>query len=122
MRAVEYCYTRSVALSFPAISISFFPPHSTRRVVRPARDDNAKILALRQLRRRNIISPDAIPYQTTLGATTTATSLPRTWKGYSAVMIAIMNALEPLGVRDLDMPATSERVWQAIRTTGIPTT
>jgi len=37
-------------------------------------------------------------------------------------MIAIMNALEPLGVRDLDMPATSERVWQAIRTTGIPTT
>jgi carbon-monoxide dehydrogenase large subunit len=32
-----------------------------------------------------------------------------------AVMIAIMNALEPLGVTELDMPATSERVWQAIR-------
>jgi carbon-monoxide dehydrogenase large subunit len=32
-----------------------------------------------------------------------------------AVMIAIMNALEPLGVRELDMPATSERVWQAIQ-------
>jgi carbon-monoxide dehydrogenase large subunit len=32
-----------------------------------------------------------------------------------AVMIAIMNALAPLGVRELDMPATSERVWQAIR-------
>ena len=32
-----------------------------------------------------------------------------------AVMIAIMNALEPLGVRELDMPATSDRVWQAIR-------
>ena len=32
-----------------------------------------------------------------------------------AVMIAIMNALAPLGVRELDMPATSERVWQAIQ-------
>jgi carbon-monoxide dehydrogenase large subunit len=26
-----------------------------------------------------------------------------------------MDALAPLGVRDLDMPATSERVWQAIQ-------
>src|SRR6202050_1872957 len=32
-----------------------------------------------------------------------------------AVMIAILNALEPLGVRELDMPATSERVWRAIQ-------
>jgi carbon-monoxide dehydrogenase large subunit len=32
-----------------------------------------------------------------------------------AVMIAIMNALAPCGVRELDMPATSERVWQAIQ-------
>jgi aerobic carbon-monoxide dehydrogenase large subunit len=32
-----------------------------------------------------------------------------------AVMIAIMNALEPLGVRELDMPATSNRVWRAIQ-------
>jgi carbon-monoxide dehydrogenase large subunit len=32
-----------------------------------------------------------------------------------AVMLAIMNALEPLGVRELDMPATSERVWEAIQ-------
>jgi carbon-monoxide dehydrogenase large subunit len=32
-----------------------------------------------------------------------------------AVMLAIMNALAPLGVTDLDMPATSARVWQAIR-------
>lgn len=32
-----------------------------------------------------------------------------------AVMIAIMHALEPLGVTELDMPATSERVWQAIQ-------
>jgi carbon-monoxide dehydrogenase large subunit len=32
-----------------------------------------------------------------------------------AVMIAILNALEPLGVRELAMPATSERVWRAIK-------
>jgi carbon-monoxide dehydrogenase large subunit len=32
-----------------------------------------------------------------------------------AVMLAIMNALAPLGVNELDMPATSARVWQAIR-------
>src|SRR5262249_38833826 len=32
-----------------------------------------------------------------------------------AVMLAIMNALEPLGVKELDMPATSERGWQAIQ-------
>src|SRR5438477_326588 len=32
-----------------------------------------------------------------------------------AVMNAVMSALAPLGVRELDMPATSDRVWQAIR-------
>ncbi len=32
-----------------------------------------------------------------------------------AVMNAILHALEPLGVKDLDMPATPERVWRAIR-------
>jgi len=32
-----------------------------------------------------------------------------------AVMLAIMNALAPLGVTELDMPATAERVWRAIR-------
>jgi carbon-monoxide dehydrogenase large subunit len=32
-----------------------------------------------------------------------------------AVMNAIMHALEPVGVRELDMPATSDRVWGAIR-------
>jgi carbon-monoxide dehydrogenase large subunit len=32
-----------------------------------------------------------------------------------AVMLAVMNALAPLGVSELDMPATSDRVWQAIR-------
>jgi carbon-monoxide dehydrogenase large subunit len=31
-----------------------------------------------------------------------------------AVMIAVMNALKPLGVRQLDMPATAERVWRAV--------
>ena len=31
-----------------------------------------------------------------------------------AVMLAIMNALVPLGVAELDMPATSARLWQAI--------
>jgi carbon-monoxide dehydrogenase large subunit len=37
-----------------------------------------------------------------------------------AVMIAIMNALEPLGVRELDMPATSEHVWQVIQKASAP--
>jgi aerobic carbon-monoxide dehydrogenase large subunit len=31
-----------------------------------------------------------------------------------AVMLAIMDALKPLGVTELDMPATGARVWQAI--------
>ena len=37
-----------------------------------------------------------------------------------AVMNAIMHALEPLGVRELDMPATSERIWHAIRAAKNP--
>jgi aerobic carbon-monoxide dehydrogenase large subunit len=32
-----------------------------------------------------------------------------------AVMNAVLDALAPLGVRELDMPATGARVWQAIR-------
>jgi carbon-monoxide dehydrogenase large subunit len=32
-----------------------------------------------------------------------------------AVMNAVLDALAPLGVRELDMPATSERVWQAMQ-------
>ena len=32
-----------------------------------------------------------------------------------AVMNAVIDALAPLGVRQLDMPATSERVWRAIQ-------
>jgi aerobic carbon-monoxide dehydrogenase large subunit len=33
-----------------------------------------------------------------------------------AVINAVVDALAPLGVRELDMPATGERVWQAIQT------
>jgi carbon-monoxide dehydrogenase large subunit len=32
------------------------------------------------------------------------------------VMAAVLDALAPLGIDDLDMPATPERVWRAIRT------
>jgi carbon-monoxide dehydrogenase large subunit len=32
-----------------------------------------------------------------------------------AVMLAVLDALLPLGVKELDMPATPERVWQAIQ-------
>jgi len=32
-----------------------------------------------------------------------------------AVMNAIMDALAPLDVKEFDMPATSDRVWRAIR-------
>jgi carbon-monoxide dehydrogenase large subunit len=32
-----------------------------------------------------------------------------------AVINAILDALAPLGVADLEMPATPERVWRAIR-------
>ena len=32
-----------------------------------------------------------------------------------AIMNAVMDALAPLGIRHLDMPATPERVWRAIR-------
>jgi len=31
------------------------------------------------------------------------------------VMAAVVNALEPLGVRELDMPASADRVWEAIQ-------
>ena len=35
-----------------------------------------------------------------------------------AVMNAVNNALEPLGVHNIGMPATSEKVWQAIQEAG----
>jgi len=37
-----------------------------------------------------------------------------------AVMNAILDALKPLGVTDLAMPATPERVWQAIKAAAAP--
>ena len=35
--------------------------------------------------------------------------------GAPAVMNALMNALAPVGVQTIDMPATPESVWRAIR-------
>ena len=32
-----------------------------------------------------------------------------------AVINAVINALEPLGVTDMSMPATPEKVWRAIQ-------
>jgi aerobic carbon-monoxide dehydrogenase large subunit len=32
-----------------------------------------------------------------------------------AIVNAVIDALSPLGIKSLDMPATSARVWQAIR-------
>jgi aerobic carbon-monoxide dehydrogenase large subunit len=37
-----------------------------------------------------------------------------------AVINAVLNALAPLGVRDLDMPTSSEKVWRAMRTSASP--
>ena len=31
------------------------------------------------------------------------------------IVNAILGALSPLGIEDIDMPATRERVWRAIR-------
>ena len=36
-----------------------------------------------------------------------------------ATMIAILDALAPLGVREMDMPATSDRIWYAIQADGV---
>ena len=36
----------------------------------------------------------------------------------ATIMNAVMNALAPLGVKHLDMPATPSRIWQAIRSAG----
>lgn len=36
--------------------------------------------------------------------------------GLAAIMNAVVDALSPLGISHIDMPATPERVWQAIRT------
>lgn len=39
----------------------------------------------------------------------------RTVGAFPAVINALLDALAPLGVREFDMPATRERVWQAIQ-------
>ena len=31
------------------------------------------------------------------------------------IMAAVLDALKPLGIKDMDMPATPERLWRAIR-------
>jgi carbon-monoxide dehydrogenase large subunit len=36
----------------------------------------------------------------------------------SATMNAVCNALQPAGIRHLDMPATPLRVWQALQSAG----
>jgi carbon-monoxide dehydrogenase large subunit len=36
------------------------------------------------------------------------------------VINALLDALRPLGVKDIDMPATAERVWQAVRAAKSP--
>jgi len=33
-------------------------------------------------------------------------------------MAAVLDALKPLGITDIDMPATSERLWRAIKGAG----
>jgi aerobic carbon-monoxide dehydrogenase large subunit len=35
-----------------------------------------------------------------------------------AIMNAVVDALAPLGIVDIDMPATSERVWRAMASGG----
>jgi aerobic carbon-monoxide dehydrogenase large subunit len=34
------------------------------------------------------------------------------------IMNAVLDALAPLGITDLDLPATPEKVWRAIRAAG----
>ena len=38
----------------------------------------------------------------------------------ATIMNAVMNALTPLGVRHLDMPATPSRIWYAIQAAASP--
>ena len=37
-----------------------------------------------------------------------------------AVMNAVVDALRPMGVRHIDMPATPERVWRALQDAQLP--
>jgi carbon-monoxide dehydrogenase large subunit len=38
----------------------------------------------------------------------------------AAIMNAVVDPLAPLGILDIDMPATSERVWRAMASCGKP--
>ncbi len=35
-----------------------------------------------------------------------------------AVVNAVLDALEPFGIRNLNMPLTSEKIWRALREAG----
>ena len=37
----------------------------------------------------------------------------------AAFVNAVVDALEPLGVRNIDMPVTSDKVWAALRSAGV---
>jgi len=50
--------------------------------------------------------------------TSRAFSAWRTVGAPGAVIHAILDALAPVGVTHIDMPATPERVWRAIRDAG----
>jgi carbon-monoxide dehydrogenase large subunit len=68
---------------------------------------------------------DDLPaFQVTFAETTPAETNPLGAKGIGevgaiaappAVMNALIDALSPLGIGDIDMPATSEKIWRAIR-------
>jgi CO/xanthine dehydrogenase Mo-binding subunit len=38
----------------------------------------------------------------------------------AAIINAVVDALAPLGIVDIEMPATSERVWRAMASSGKP--
>jgi len=69
---------------------------------------------------------DLPPFDITLsGVATSANPLGTKGSGQAGaiaaphtVMNAVLDALAPLGIRHLDMPATPERVWRAIREAG----
>jgi hypothetical protein len=69
-----------------------------------------------ELRKKNLINVDFSPVPSTtnplgakgVGEGSTVASTP-------TVMNAILDALAPLGVTDVPMPATPERIWRAIR-------
>ena len=35
------------------------------------------------------------------------------------IVSAVLDALAPLGIHDIDMPVTSERIWRAIQTANM---